>query len=273
MVVFPNAKINLGLHVKGKRDDGFHNIETIMVPVAFCDILEIVPSRDKQTLLTLSGLPVRGNPQENIVLKAFRLLEGLAGLPPVRIHLHKVIPSEAGLGGGSSDGAFTLKMLNDLFELGLDDTILARNALKLGSDCPFFLENKPQYAVGRGEVLIPSDIALGGKNIAIVKPPVSVSTAEAYAHVRIRKMSAFLPECIKTDVKHWKECVLNDFEEYAFTRYPVIGEIKMKLYALGAEFALMSGSGSAVYGIFRDEVNLMGIFPGCSIWTGKTLNT
>lgn len=270
MVTFPNAKINLGLFVKGKRSDGFHDIESIMIPLCYHDILEILPSERSKTTMKISGLPIPGNPTDNLVFRAWSLLHQLAGIPHVDIHLHKKIPFQAGLGGGSADAAFALLMLSQLFELEYDHKQLKDVALQLGSDCPFFLENNPQLVFGRGERLRPAQVDLHDYHIVVIKPPASVGTAEAYRNIEFRIRDGSLEEYVRLPMKEWKEHIENDFEEYAFKKHPVIFEIKKKLYALGAEFALMSGSGSAVFGIFNKATQIEKHFPGSVFWEGKT---
>jgi 4-diphosphocytidyl-2-C-methyl-D-erythritol kinase len=249
MIVFPNAKINIGLHVVSKRPDGYHNLETIFYPVQLSDALEMVEATE--TSISFSGLPVDGPPGNNLVLKAYQLLKNDFDLPPVQFHLHKVIPTGAGLGGGSSDAAFTLKMLNDFFNLKLNTEQLKTFAAHLGADCPFFIENKPAFATGIGDQLSPVEIDLSGYRIVILKPDVSVSTANAYQNINSSEPDFNLQKLAELPVNEWKNVVQNDFERSVFPLFPEIKKWKKKLYKLGAEFASMSGSGSAVFGIFR----------------------
>jgi 4-diphosphocytidyl-2-C-methyl-D-erythritol kinase len=261
LIVFPHAKINLGLHVIAKRSDGYHDIETVFYPVPLCDILEVieVPSSSGKIDLTITGNDSLGG-NDNLCTKAYELLKKDFKLPSVKAHLHKIIPTGAGLGGGSADAAFMLKLLNRNFNLKLDDNALKKYALQLGSDCPFFVEGKPVNATGRGEVSSPVGLSLKDYFICIVKPPVSVSTAEAYKMIPPRKPQIALLSAILQPVKKWKDLITNDFEEPVFKMHPVIETIKKKLYEAGALFALMSGSGSAVYGIFGKEINFKSAF-------------
>lgn len=273
MIVFPNAKINIGLNILEKRPDGYHNIETVMYPVPWRDILEIVPSNGSRTALHVSGRGVACPPEKNLVMKAYNALGAVAALPPVDIFLHKVIPDGAGLGGGSSDAAFTLKALNSMFSLGISDDDLAGIAATLGADCPFFIHNKPMLATGTGTTLTSFDISLAGKSIAVVKPPVSVPTAVAYSGVTPHTPPRSLHEVLRGEgIAAWKDSVKNDFEQSIFPVHPVVEKIKHTLYNIGAEYASMSGSGSAVFGIFDSESDILAesaakMFAGHDIFT------
>lgn len=249
MIVFPNAKINIGLHVVSKRPDGYHNLETVFYPVQLFDALEMVESKEEK--FSTSGIAVDGNPKDNLVMKAYYLLKNDFKLPPVHFHLHKNIPFGAGLGGGSSDAAFTLKMLNDYFSLHLNNDELKRYVAKIGADCSFFIENKPAFATGVGNQLQTINLDLSEYNIVILKPAFSVGTAEAYANIQPKSPDFNLSNLSQMDVEEWKSQVVNDFEKSVFSKYPEIKNFKEKLYELGAVYAAMSGSGSAVYGIFR----------------------
>lgn len=249
MIVFPNAKINIGLNVVSKREDGYHNLETIFFPVKIADALEFAEA-DKTTLTT-SGIQINGDPDQNLILKAFRLLQTDFNLPHLQFHLHKVIPFGAGLGGGSSDAAFTLKMLNNYFKLELTQQKLELYAAQIGADCPFFILNKPVFATGIGNKFHNIELNLADYEIIILKPEINVSTPEAYKNVIPRNPKFRLTEIVKTPVSQWKNLIVNDFEQSIFPKYPQIAELKQLLYNLGADFASMSGSGSAVFGIFR----------------------
>jgi 4-diphosphocytidyl-2-C-methyl-D-erythritol kinase len=250
MITFPNAKINLGLNIISKRNDGYHEIETCMTPIPLQDALEIIASKD--TLFDTSGLPIPGEEKDNLILKAVRLLKkDFNDLPNVHIHLHKNIPMGAGLGGGSADGAFALTMMNNLFELHLEDWILEDYAAQLGSDCPFFIQNTPKIARGRGEVLEPVNIDLKGDHILLIKPNVHVSTKEAYARVKPQSPAYSLEEVLN-DKNSWKDALVNDFEASIFPQYPELAQIKAKLYDMGAYYAAMSGSGSTIFGLYQD---------------------
>lgn len=256
MIVFPNCKINLGLHILRKRADGYHDLETVFYPVRFTDILELIPERtttDQPVNYAQSGLDIQGNPLDNLCVKAYLLLKkDYPALPPVKMHLHKVIPTGAGLGGGSADAAFTLQLLNDYFKLGLSTDQLLHYALSLGSDCPFFILNKPAYATGRGELLEPVSVDLTGYTLVIINPGIHVPTAQAFAGIRPAQPERSLKEIIALPVSSWADELINDFEKPIFYQYPEIAAIKDELYRAGAVYASMSGSGSTVYGLFAD---------------------
>jgi len=267
MIVYPNAKINIGLNVIEKRKDGYHNIETVFYPVNLMDALEIVPSVDlcNNYNIKVSGEILGGRPEDNLVVKAFNALKLLYPdkILPVDIHLHKHIPTGAGLGGGSSDAANTIIALNQKFSLGLNDQEMEIIASKIGADCPFFIKNKPVFATGTGDVFSNIDINLKGKYIIIVKPNISVSTQDAYSEIIPKCPVKKLPELLSLPLDTWKDNVVNDFETTVFKKYPEIAAIKDKLYDLGALYATMSGSGSAVYGIFNKQINFIDeIFAG-----------
>ena len=249
MIVFPNAKINLGLHVISKRPDGYHNLETVFYPVQLADALEMVEA--DQTGLSVSGIAPDIPSGKNLVLKACALLQAEFDLPPVHFHLHKIIPNGAGLGGGSSDAAFTLKMLNDFYELGLGAGQLKKYASKIGADCPFFIGNQPTFAEGTGNRLNPCEVDLSDFHFIIAKPDVSVSTSEAYSRIVPSGSELNLKEILSLPPEKWKDNLVNDFEYSVFKQYPEIEHLKNSLYKAGAAYASMSGSGSAVYGIFR----------------------
>lgn len=255
MIVYPNAKINLGLSVVRKREDGFHDIETLFVPVfELTDILEIVPSEKLQ--MHQYGISFDGNPMDNLCVRAYEALARDFEIPPVEIYLHKNIPVGAGLGGGSSDAAHTLVVLNDMFGLGLTKPALAEYAAKLGSDCPFFVYNEPMFATGRGEILEKCNNVVTNYRIEVVTPDIFVSTKEAYTGVTPREKlndSSLLPlaEVLKMPVERWKDCLVNDFEKSVFAVHPEIAAVKEAMYDRGAVYASMSGSGSSVFGVFE----------------------
>ena len=296
MIVFPNAKINIGLNVVAKREDGYHDIETVFYPVLLQDALEIklmrpldpaqirkrieagllvqpddvfMPYRilPKKEEIPCCSLEMTGNEfpfkaADNLVVKAYVMLQQDFDLPSIDIKLHKHIPSGAGLGGGSSDCAFMISLLNRRFNLRMRESMMERYAARLGSDCAFFITNTPSLATGRGEILNPINLSLKGYTILLVKPDVSVSTAEAYGGVTPHKPEISLAEAVVRPVSEWKDCVFNDFEPSVFAKYPLLAEIKQKLYDLGAEYAAMTGSGSTIYGIFRQPLdNPADIFP------------
>jgi 4-diphosphocytidyl-2-C-methyl-D-erythritol kinase len=267
MLDFPNAKINIGLLVTEKRADGFHNLESCFYPVQWCDALEVLPADALE--FTMSGLPVPGNPDSNLCLKAYKLLQQDFQLPPVHMHLHKVIPMGAGLGGGSSDAAFALKQLNKLFELNLSEDHLEDYARQLGSDCAFFIRNKPVVAVERGDVFKPLELDLSGYTCVLVYPGFHITTAEAYGNIVPQKPSCGIEMYLKQDVRVWKDVLKNDFEAPLFPKYPELPAIKEKLYAAGAEYASMTGSGSTIYGLFKGEAPADLVFPGhYLLWKG-----
>ncbi|MEX2593716.1 MAG: 4-(cytidine 5'-diphospho)-2-C-methyl-D-erythritol kinase [Anditalea sp.] len=254
MIQFPNAKINLGLHITAKRKDGYHEIESGMFPIPLYDALEIILSN--KTTFASTGLKIPGVEKDNLILKAFQLLKkDFNELPPIAIHLHKAIPMGAGLGGGSADAAFALKLMNNLFDLHLEDWFLEDYAAVLGSDCPFFVENKPKIAKGRGEILEKIDIDLKGKWIVLVNPQIHIGTKDAYAGVMPKQSPYNLRETL-ADRTLWKDRLTNDFEESVFKIHPEITAIKTRLYEAGAFYAAMSGSGSTVFGLFDREPEL-----------------
>jgi 4-diphosphocytidyl-2-C-methyl-D-erythritol kinase len=254
MILFPNAKINIGLNILSRREDGFHNLETIFYPLAVRDALEVVET--DQLKFTSSGLEIPGNPTDNLCLKAYDLLSKNYELPPVHIHLHKHIPIGAGLGGGSADASFFIRLMNEKFELGMDTLQMEAYASRLGSDCAFFIQNKPALAHGKGDQLQTIELDLSNYFIILVMPVVQVSTSDAYRGVRPAVMENSLADLIKLPVEAWKAIIKNDFEPSVFLQYPIIAEIKSKLYSAGALYASMSGSGSSVFGIFEKELKL-----------------
>lgn len=267
MLSFPNSKINIGLNIIGKRNDGYHNIETVFYPIAVKDALEIIesPTLDETDIIfTSSGNLISGNTDENLCVKAYRLLKkDFPEIPSVRMHLHKNIPMGAGLGGGSSDGAAVLLLLNKKFNLNISEEKLIQYALLLGSDCPFFLNNKPCFAEGRGEILKEIPLDLSGYKTIIVHPGIHVNTAEAFAHLAPGEYSpaGTLEKAIQKDITEWKTIIKNDFEKPVFNKYPEIENIKLMMYENGALYSAMSGSGSSVFGIFPHDTNINIKFP------------
>lgn len=248
MLLYPNAKLNLGLDIVEKRPDGFHNIETLFIPCELRDILEIVPSDSLE--MYQYGLPYDGEAMDNLCVKAWKALNEKYSIPPVAIYLYKKIPVGAGLGGGSSDASHTLLALNELFSLGLTQEELADIAATLGSDCPFFIYNTPMLASGRGEILTPFDIDLSRWRIEIITPEIFVSTREAYAGVTPKRAEIPLEEILRRPVEEWRNLLKNDFEESVFAAHPQLAEEKRALYERGAVYASMSGSGSSLFGLF-----------------------
>lgn len=250
MIVFPNAKINLGLRILRKRTDGFHDIETIMIPIGLSDALEIVPSADGKFAFTASGIAIQCDPEENLCVKAFRMMQRKYGLPEVKIHLHKAIPAGAGLGGGSSDAAFALKLTRRLFSIKVCGSELLEMAAALGSDCPFFIENKTSVAAGRGEALQPFPLSLKGYHLLLVKPDINVSTPWAYNNITPSGIPLPAPDQLR-ETEAWDAMLVNDFEPAVMKTYPEIKEVRDRIRDLGAFYTAMSGSGSAVFGLFK----------------------
>lgn len=258
MVIFPNAKINLGLNIIEKRPDGYHNLETIFYPIALEDALEVNIRQDLTGRYELcqNGWKVTEDAEKNLVVKAFKLLDAEFNLPPTSIVLHKRIPAGAGLGGGSADAACMLKLLNSKYDLGLTDDILEKYAARLGADCAFFIKNKPAFAEGIGDILSPVPLSLQGYKLLLVKPDIFVSTQDAFSKIKPHRPEKSLKEIIQLPVELWKDTMVNDFEESVFSQFPAIGEIKQRMYSSGAVYASMSGSGSSVYGLFKAETEL-----------------
>ena len=258
MIVFPNSKINLGLHITRKREDGFHDLQSIFYPLPFTDSLEILPAKqdltERSPAFHCYGISLPGEPLENICIKAWRLLKKeFPSLPSIEMHLLKAIPAGAGLGGGSADGAFTLKLLNDIFQLGLTTAKLLDYATLLGSDCPFFIINQSSYVSGRGEIIEPFPVNLSKYSIVLINPGIPIDTSWAFTQVVPMEPRQSLKNIILQPVETWQAHLTNDFEEPVFAAYPSIRAIKENLYRLGAIYASMSGSGSTVYGIFDKE--------------------
>lgn len=249
MICFPNAKINLGLRIVSKRDDGYHNIESCFYPIPLQDCLEVIKAASFS--FHSYGLTIPGQSSSNLCVKAYELLKEKYDIPPVEIHLLKHIPMGAGLGGGSADGAATLVALNMLFGIGITDDDLETLALNLGSDCPFFIRNHPAIATGRGEQLAPLSLDLRGHYLAIKNPGIHISTQEAYQGVTPKLSSQTIQKILSGDIQDWKQALSNEFEASIFSRYPEIQQLKEDMYQAGATYASMTGSGSTVYGIFE----------------------
>ena len=264
MICLPNAKINLGLHVVEKRRDGYHNLETVFYPIPLKDALEIVPASDFS--FTQVGIALDSQPEDNLVMKALALFREKYDIQPVSVFLKKAIPLGAGLGGGSADAAFMLKLLNEYTTLNLSDEELEKMAVELGADCPFFIRNTPVVASGIGNIFESIELSLKGYILCIIKPNLFVSTKEAYTLVQPAKPSLSLREILPMPVEEWKHYLKNDFESGVSQQYPVISAIKSYLYDQEAVYAAMSGSGSAVFGLFEKDVHLS--FPDCFHWKG-----
>ncbi|QQD13029.1 4-(cytidine 5'-diphospho)-2-C-methyl-D-erythritol kinase [Sphingobacterium sp. UDSM-2020] len=255
MLSFPNAKINLGLHIVGKRPDGYHDLETIFYPVNLYDAVEIVPLSSGSTTFSSEGIVIPGKGM-NLCERAYHLIQQDFDIPSVAIHLLKRIPIGAGMGGGSADAAYVLKMLNDQFELQLSVVQLENYAKQLGADCPFFIENKPVYATGIGTDFAPIEVNLSAYYIVIVNPNIHISTVEAYSGVAAKTPEFDLRSIIQLPIQEWKYYLDNDFELTIFEQFPKIKELKDAMYSSGALYAAMSGSGSSVFGIFENPVVL-----------------
>ncbi|MCH5279597.1 MAG: 4-(cytidine 5'-diphospho)-2-C-methyl-D-erythritol kinase [Christensenellaceae bacterium] len=270
MYAFANAKINIGLNVIERRPDGYHNIESVFMPIPLCDTLELclAGKNDPPYTFFQTGYPLDCKAEDNLVVRIFQALQKEFRLPPSEIHLHKRIPSGAGLGGGSSDAAEIAKMINEFFELGLSASQLAERVAHFGADCAFFVANRPTYVTGIGTELTDFPLNLQGFSLALVKPPIFISTKEAYAGVIPHKPAYDLRESLSRPVETWCETVVNDFETSVFPVYPTISAIKQTLYDMGAQYASMSGSGSSIFGLFTRPVDeLAAVFPDCFTFT------
>lgn len=273
MIVFPNGKINLALHVNDRRSDGFHNIESIFYPVSWNDALEAVES--KNFSFEVVGNKIDGNAEDNLCVKAYRLLQKTFDLPDVKICLLKNIPTGAGLGGGSSDGAFALKLFNNLCSLNISSTEIKSLAAQLGSDCPFFIESKSCFVSGRGDQLQRIDLDLSAYHIVVVHPDIAVNTKWAYEQLAVSRSekkyikTVSLSESIKEPIQQWKEILINDFEEVIFSHHPKLADIKQQFYDREAIYASMSGSGSAVYGIFDHQPQSLSFNKDWKIFSGR----
>jgi len=276
MTVFPIAKINLGLNVVERRPDGYHNLETIFYPVPLMDALEILPMgedfpSDVDCDLKVTNIPVEGDEQKNLVVRAYQLLkQDFPTLPRLHAHLWKGIPTQAGMGGGSSDCAYMIRLLNEAFELQLSKEQMIGYAAKLGADCAFFILSEPCYAEGIGEVLQPVSLDLSGYFIGVVRPDIPVPTKEAFSRIHPHHPAVCCRDVIKHPVETWRDMLINDFEESVFALHPEIGAVKTKLYDMGATYAAMSGSGSALFGLFKEDPTeeLKRVFPGMFTFSG-----
>jgi 4-diphosphocytidyl-2-C-methyl-D-erythritol kinase len=271
MICFPNAKINLGLRIVEKRPDGYHNLETVFYPIGLKDALEVVPHpQSADYSLSLSGISAEEsgmNMEKNLVTRAFRILQAHHSLKPSAYYLKKAIPTGAGLGGGSSDAANALIITNLYNDLGLSDQVLMEYSAQIGADCAFFIKNKPIFATGIGNVFEDFHLSLHGFYLVLVKPDLSVSTAEAYSLVQPKRPDKSLLDLLRKPIETWKETIVNDFEPSVFSRYPLIGQLKDEMYRQGAVYACMSGSGSSVFGLFRQPVHLKPLFRDCFYWS------
>jgi 4-diphosphocytidyl-2-C-methyl-D-erythritol kinase len=273
MITFPNAKINIGLNIIAKRDDGFHDIQSVFYPVNLCDALEVVESTEtgaERFAFSSSGIEIPGDATDNLCYFAYHLVSQDYPLPNVKVHLHKHIPIGAGLGGGSSDAAFFIKLLNDKFELGISWGEMHNYARQLGSDCSFFISNKPAFAEGRGDEYESMKLDLSAYFVVLVYPQIHINTAKAYSGVKPKHPSRSLEnDILNLPIGDWKGLVHNDFEDSVFLQFPEIKSIKEKLYSHGAVYAAMSGSGSTVFGIFEKETEMKKEFGDCFVFEGK----
>lgn len=270
MLLLPNCKINLGLQVVRKRPDGYHDLQTVFYPIPLRDNLELRELRnsDAPYALQLAGQTIGGNPDDNLIIKVYRQLKEEFDLPALDIYLYKHIPLGAGLGGGSSDAAFMMKGLNEVFELGLSDYEMERRLAGLGADCAFFVQNVPAYATGIGDELTPIPLSLKGMYIVLVKPDVFVSTREAYAGVTPKEPEHDLLKALRRPVTEWRDRVVNDFEPSVFAAHPELAAVKQTLYDMGADYAAMSGSGSTLFGLFSRPVpEARKVFKEHFVWT------
>ena len=266
MLTYPNAKINLGLNITEKRPDGYHNLETVFYPIPLQDAIEVTRHEGNQPYtLKIKGVNIEGEPVNNLVIKAYNLLKkDFSTMPSVDIHMYKHIPTGAGLGGGSADAAFMIKLLNEKFNLQLSTEKMEEYASRLGADCAFFVRNQPVFATGIGNIFEPIELSLKGYHLVLVKPDIFVSTKDAYANVTPKHPETSLKEIIQAPIETWKNTMKNDFEESVFMKFPEIAAINDKLSDLGAIYASMSGSGSSVFGIFREQVEHVDeVFSGC----------
>lgn len=268
MLLFPNAKINVGLQLLNKRSDGFHDLETVFMPVQWCDVLEIIPTTLDDIVFTTSGLPIPGNVTDNFIVKAYHAIKENHGIGGVQVHLHKNIPIGGGLGGGSSDVAFFVKGINDLFSLNLTNEEMEQLVLPYGSDCPFFIKNTIQFATGIGTTLTPFELNVQGKWLLMVAPPMHVDTKQAYQRVLPIADQVSLKELTRQPIKQWQHQVVNQFENSVFELFPEVKRVKQSLLDAGAEYASMSGSGATCYGVFNQKPTIT--FPdNYPCWLGQ----
>jgi 4-diphosphocytidyl-2-C-methyl-D-erythritol kinase len=270
MICFPNAKINLGLNVIEKRSDNFHNIETVFYPIGWSDALEIIemPNSVSDFNLNLSGIAIEGKTKDNLLYKAYHLIKKIKPLPNITVYLHKALPMGAGLGGGSADAAFFINLLNQQFALNLSETERLEIARPLGSDCAFFLHNKPVFAQEKGDIFNHIELDLSNYYIAVIYPNVHSNTKDAYSLVKPAKQTKSITDIIKQPIATWKHKLVNDFENSIFSKYPVVEKTKHTLYDLGAIYASMSGSGSAVFGLF-DKLPILNELDHFPHWIGR----
>ncbi len=265
MICFPNCKINIGLNILNKRDDGFHEIQSVFYPVPIADALEI--NHFNETTISIYGSKIQGDLASNLIYKAWKLLNANHQIGPVAISLLKKIPSGGGLGGGSADGSFMLNLLNDFFQLELSIEKREEYAAILGSDCPFFIKNKPSIVTGRGEYMRPINLDLVGYHLLLVNPKIHISTQEAFQIITPKNQLEFNPYAIESlNLDYWKNHLINDFEEPILRKYPEIKVIKDQIKDLGAAYTSLSGTGSTYFGLFKNKPNTVNLFPNCDVW-------
>ncbi|WP_315898384.1 4-(cytidine 5'-diphospho)-2-C-methyl-D-erythritol kinase [Mucilaginibacter achroorhodeus] len=265
MIVFPNAKINIGLNVTARRPDGYHDLETVFYPVKIYDVLEVIKADELS--FQSSGLDIPGRPEDNLCIQGYHLLKkDFPKLPPVKIHLHKNVPIGAGLGGGSANAAFFIKLMNEKFELGMDEDAMMDYARLLGADCAFFINNRPVFAFEKGDEFEPVKLDLSNYHVALVMPDAHVSTAEAYRGVKPTPVKETVYDLVNMPLTAWKKHIRNDFEAHIFNNHPVIRGVKASLYERGALYASMSGSGASVFGIFESKPDLKDLEETCRVF-------
>ena len=270
MIVFPNAKINLGLYITDKREDGYHNLETVFYPISLTDILEIQQNKGNQGIFNNTGIQLPGPAEQNLCYKAYQLMQQHYSVPEINFHLHKIIPYGSGLGGGSSDASFTLKALNKILQLNISNDGLKEMAEQLGSDCPFFIDNKPSFAWEKGNKTEPIHLSIKGLYLLLVIPGIQIDTKTAYMGVKPGKRKILLKKIVLNEpIENWNKQQTNDFENSLLNRYPLLGQIKKKLTEMGAVFTSLSGSGAAVYGIFRESPDVKAELKKHFIWVEK----
>lgn len=272
MVFHTLVKINIGLHILNKRDDGFHDIESIFYPIPFGDVIEIMINQDKDDIEFESfGIDIPGDSKNNLIVKAYQLLKVKYQLPGIKCAMIKRVPTGSGIGGGSADGAMMLKALNDFFNLNMGSSELETLSLELGSDCPFFIDCRPKLVSGRGEIMKDISIDLTGKFIVLACPPIHLSTKESYENLELkpRNNESIISKITQEELKYWSSVIENDFEEYAFSKHPLLSDIKSEFIKLGASYASMSGTGSTVYGIFEEEMQMTDLIEKHVIWSGN----
>ena len=274
MITFPIAKINLGLNVVSRRPDGYHNLETVFYPVPIYDVLEVNEMHEEFPShvpcdIKVSNIAIEGDEQRNLVVRAYDKLAAFYPLPRIHVHLFKSIPTQAGMGGGSSDGAYMIRLLNEMFSLGMGVQEMIDISATLGADCPFFIQSVPAYAEGIGEKLTPINLDLSNYYIAVVRPNIPVSTKEAFSLITPQPAKVCCKDIVQRPVEEWRDLLVNDFEKSVFAIHPEIAEIKERLYCLGAVYAAMSGSGSSVFGLFRKETDVAACFSGMYTFFGN----